>query len=468
MRCPAALRASAAWASVWVSSSRSSSAEGVGLGLSGLIGGEGYGDDEAGGLSASEADVEVDLVGLVDGDVFDEQPGDAFAFSDRGGRVGPQRGSRWRGADVGLVVVVKARRARWLLAGIGRWRRCSSRSVSFQSASRLSATRRLSGSTVSSGAGPVGAVAGSLHVAAAQRVGLLGAGFEFGLDSEGDFQGDGGDGVEQELADGRVDGGAGHGVAGGRAGSGWLVPCSDSRGPRRRRGCDSRWSFAARSGRRWPGPGAKRALRGPGRVRSSRMGGGVQGQGLLVGFEGFPADVAGVGVKDKGGPLLSGELLDGHSPLRGLAAPVLAIGERSGVAGVVQGAQHPPVVQGHPGEFALAWTAAHPCWKDRSSSPNAWTVARAEPVRGQRLRRGGARPAARRRRGRGRPCRPGHIRARPGAAWVARPRRALDKLPPRRRARMKCSSASYAALAVMPTNGGIAAQILNPRCMNSA
>ena len=29
-------------------------------------------------------------------------------------------------------------------------------------------------------------------------------------------------------------------------------------------------------------------------------------------------------------------------------------------------------------------------------------------------------------------------------------------------------SASYAALAVMPTSGGIAAQILNPRCMNSA
>ena len=55
--------------------------QGVGLGLSGLIGGEGYGDDEAGGLSASEADVEMDLVGLVDGDVFDEQPGDAFAFS---------------------------------------------------------------------------------------------------------------------------------------------------------------------------------------------------------------------------------------------------------------------------------------------------------------------------------------------------------------------------------------------------
>ena len=46
----------------------------------------------------------------------------------------------------------------------------------------------------------------------------------------------------------------------------------------------------------------------------SSMGGGVQGQGLLVGLEGFPADVAGMGVKDKGGPLLSGEHLDGTRP----------------------------------------------------------------------------------------------------------------------------------------------------------
>ena len=92
----------------------------------------------------------------------------------------------------------------------------------------------------------------------------------------------------------------------------------------------------------------------------SSVGGGVQSQGLLVGLEGFPVDVAGVGVMDEDGPLLSGELLDGHAPLGGLAAPALAIGERSGVAGVVQGAQHSPVTQRHPGEFALAWTAAHP------------------------------------------------------------------------------------------------------------
>jgi hypothetical protein len=34
---------------------------------------------------------------------------------------------------------------------------------------------------------------------------------------------------------------------------------------------------------------------------------------------------------------------------------------------------------------------------------------------------------------------------------ISSPRRALDKIPPRSRARMKCSSASYADIAVMPT-----------------
>ena len=44
-------------------------------------------DREAGGLAAAEADVEVDLVGLVEGDVFDQEAGDAFAFALRGGGV---------------------------------------------------------------------------------------------------------------------------------------------------------------------------------------------------------------------------------------------------------------------------------------------------------------------------------------------------------------------------------------------
>ena len=63
--------------------------EGVGVGLVGFPCFGWYGDGEAGGLSAAEADVEVDLVGFGEGDVVDEEPDHAFAFSLGGGGVGP-------------------------------------------------------------------------------------------------------------------------------------------------------------------------------------------------------------------------------------------------------------------------------------------------------------------------------------------------------------------------------------------
>ena len=55
--------------------------EGVGVGLAGLPGVERDRDREAGRLAAAEADVEVDLVALVQGDVLDQQSGDPFAFT---------------------------------------------------------------------------------------------------------------------------------------------------------------------------------------------------------------------------------------------------------------------------------------------------------------------------------------------------------------------------------------------------
>ena len=61
--------------------------EGVGVGLAGLPGVERDRDRQAGGLPAAEADVQVDLVGLVQGDVGDQQPRDPFAFAGWGGRV---------------------------------------------------------------------------------------------------------------------------------------------------------------------------------------------------------------------------------------------------------------------------------------------------------------------------------------------------------------------------------------------
>ena len=53
--------------------------DGVGAGLAGLPGCGWDRDGEAVGLSAAEADVQVDAVGLVQGDVVDEQADHAFA-----------------------------------------------------------------------------------------------------------------------------------------------------------------------------------------------------------------------------------------------------------------------------------------------------------------------------------------------------------------------------------------------------
>jgi hypothetical protein len=49
---------------------------------------------------------------------------------------------------------------------------------------------------------------------------------------------------------------------------------------------------------------------------------------------------------------------------------------------------------------------------------------------------------------------------------ISSPRRALDSTPPRNRALMKCSSASYADHAVMPTGSGglVVASVVGVGC----
>src|SRR5882757_11246351 len=55
--------------------------EGVGAGLAGLPGCGWDRDAEAVGLSAAEADVQVDAIGLVQGDVVDQEADHAFAVA---------------------------------------------------------------------------------------------------------------------------------------------------------------------------------------------------------------------------------------------------------------------------------------------------------------------------------------------------------------------------------------------------
>jgi hypothetical protein len=66
-------------------------------------------------------------------------------------------------------------------------------------------------------AGQVGVVVGAVHGGGAELVGFVGAVFEFGGDGERGVDGQWGEGVDEELADGGVDAGAGDGLAVGAA-----------------------------------------------------------------------------------------------------------------------------------------------------------------------------------------------------------------------------------------------------------
>ena len=67
-----------------------------------------------------------------------------------------------------------------------------------------------------------------------------------------------------------------------------------------------------------------------------------------------------MGVGHQRDPLLAGQGVEGLLAGAGEAFTAAAVGERAGVARVVQGAQHPPVLQRHPGQLALAGAGAHP------------------------------------------------------------------------------------------------------------
>ena len=109
---------------------------------------------------------------------------------------------------------------------------------------------------------------------------------------------------------------------------------------------------------------------------------GVGGEQALVGLELLPGDVAGVGVGDQRRPLVAGQRLVVRLAVGVLAVAAAAVDERAGVARVVQGAQHPPVAQRHPGQLALVRRRCGP--GPGTAGPRAlkaWTTARAEPVR---------------------------------------------------------------------------------------
>ena len=112
-----------------------------------LGGGVGPVDGQGVVLAAAEANVGGDGLGVAgQGDVGDQEPDEAFAFTHRGGGVVPDGGEvPGQGADTPALLVVQD------VAGVGgcsligvlggvSWAAPSSRSALFQSASRVSAT----------------------------------------------------------------------------------------------------------------------------------------------------------------------------------------------------------------------------------------------------------------------------------------------------------------------------------------
>ena len=229
-------------------------------------------------------------------------------------------------------------------------------------------------------AGQVGVVAGALDVGGAQGVGFGGAVLEFGGDGQGGFGGQRGELADQELADLLVesvpgDDGArrvpvGDAVALAHVGGRLLAAAgvvADGHPVAAAAADDDalqqRGAFAG-----WTG-GAVGAVRG-----------GVGGQPGEVGLVLLHGDVSGVGAGDERDPFLARQsggdcLAAGQFPV-----PAPAEGERAGVAGVVQHAQHDVVLQRFPVQVAFAGPARCRQGKASPSVLNAFTQADADPV----------------------------------------------------------------------------------------
>ena len=184
---------------------------------------------------------------------------------------------------------------------------------------------------------------------------------EFGGDLEGGLDGQRGEGGDEELADVLVEGVAGDGGAD-RAGVVDAVALAEVGGqvfPAAGVVADGHPAAAAAADDDALQEGGAFAGRSGGAVAA--VGGGVGCEPGGVGFPLVQGDVSGVGAGDEGDPFLAGHC-DAAAPFpagpRLLAVP--AVGERAGVAGVVQRMQHGGVPQRLPVDLAFAGAFAVP------------------------------------------------------------------------------------------------------------
>jgi hypothetical protein len=203
-------------------------------------------------------------------------------------------------------------------------------------------------------AGQVGVVAGAFDVGGAQRAGLGRAVRELGGDLEGGFDGQRGEGGDQQGAGVLVEGVAGDGGAD-APGVGDAVALADVGGqvfPAAGVVADGHPPAAAAADDDALQQGGALAGRPGGAVAAVRGGVGREPGG--VGLPLVQGDVSGVGAGDEGDPLVAGHGDAGPFPAGQQLLTAAAVGERSGVAGVVQHVQHGGVPQRLPVNLALA------------------------------------------------------------------------------------------------------------------
>src|SRR4029077_16157628 len=199
-----------------------------------------------------------------------------------------------------------------------------------------------------------GVVAGALDVGGAQRVGLGRAVLELGGDLEGGLGGQRGEGIDEQLADMLVEGVPGDRGADG-AGVGDAVALAEVGGqvfPAAGVVADGHPPAAAAAHDDALQQGGALAGRPGGAVAAVCGGVGREpgGGGLPL----VPGDVSGGGAGDKGDPLVAGHRDAAAFPAGQQLLAVPAVGERAGVAGVVQYGQHGGVPQRLPVDLALA------------------------------------------------------------------------------------------------------------------
>jgi len=269
----------------------------------------GSGQGERGRRPASEADPGGDGLVLEEGDVVEEEADDPFSVSVRGARGAPEPGEvGGQGEDAGPLLWTRLHPVGLALAlgvflGLVKVAKpgvpFALEDVGHQAVVGVDAQV--------AGLGEVGFVAGALDVLGSEpihRFGLLG---EFLLDLEGHVERQGGDPLDEEFADGLVDGGSGNPLAG-RPGVLDRVALADVvRGePASARvvGHGHAPAAAAADGQALQerGPFAGRAGPAVGAVGLSAL-----GEAPLVVLVGGPGDVALVGSGEEGVPWVPGE-----------------------------------------------------------------------------------------------------------------------------------------------------------------